>query len=450
MTSTRGQIARELLALAWPAALQGLVTTVILFADRLLLGRYSTEAIASISIAGPVIWSTFSIFLAFAAGIVAVVGRAVGAGDRAKVRATVPVVLIFAAVVGVVVGGAGWILSGDIASLMAGRDTSLEVQSLAVDYMAPTFVGAPLHFVAIGAATSMQAGGDTRTPMWVAGVAGLVNLLVGWVLIYGHLGAPELGVTGAAFGTVAAYGSQAVLGLAALTWSQRMVALRRPLRRTSPALRSVLRVSIPTFGEKVLYHSAYMVFTMLITHLGDVAMAAHQALIAIEGIGFVSAESLGIAAGALVAMKLGASEPGEAKQAGWLSAGLGGGALLLVSMVFVAVPELCVGVFTQDPEVIALGAKCLRVAAIAQPLMAITDALAGALRGAGDTRAPMVAAIVGPVVVRITLCWFLAFPMGLGLLGIWIGSTADWATRAGWLARAFHGGRWQTLAIDRR
>ena len=79
--------------------------------------------------------------------------------------------------------------------------------------------------------------------------------------------------------------------------------------------------------------------------------------------------------------------------------------------------------------------------------MALTDAFAGSLRGAGDTRTPMIAALVGPVAVRLTACWILAFPMGLGLVGIWIGSTLDWAVRSVWLGYAFRRGKWKTRSV---
>jgi Na+-driven multidrug efflux pump len=219
----------------------------------------------------------------------------------------------------------------------------------------------------------------------------------------------------------------------------------RTLRRTQQ--RAILRVARATFGERGLYHGAYLFFAGLVAHLGDVAMAAHQALIAIEAISFTAAEAGGIAAGALVAQKLGAGRPVDAHQTGRIAVGLGASALTVVSLAFLLFPGPLVRIFSTDPDVVRTGALCLGVAAIAQPLMAMTDTWAGALRGAGDTFTPMVAALVGPVLVRTTCCWVLAFPLGLGLLGIWIGSTLDWAVRAVWLGVAFERRRWARRAL---
>jgi len=119
-----------------------------------------------------------------------------------------------------------------------------------------------------------------------------------------------------------------------------------------------------------------------------------------------------------------------------------------VSVVFLAIPETLVRAFTDDPEVVALGGRCLRIAAIAQPLMAVCDALAGGLRGAGDTRSPLVVALVGPVVVRLAACWILAVELDWGLMGIWVGTTLDWTVRMVWLGVVWWQGRWVERAHE--
>jgi Na+-driven multidrug efflux pump len=119
----------------------------------------------------------------------------------------------------------------------------------------------------------------------------------------------------------------------------------------------------------------------------------------------------------------------------------------VVGLILFLFAEPLVAMFSTTPEVISVGSKCLRIAAIAQPLMAITDVYGGALRGAGDTISPMLSAIVGPLLIRLTLCWYLAFHLDWGLVGIWIGSTADWAVRALWLWAVFRRGRWMRLRI---
>ncbi|MGB0640309.1 MAG: MATE family efflux transporter, partial [Myxococcota bacterium] len=97
--------------------------------------------------------------------------------------------------------------------------------------------------------------------------------------------------------------------------------------------------------------------------------------------------------------------------------------------------------------IIAMGVPCLRLAAWVQPLMAIYEAMAGGLRGAGDTRTPMFAAFIGPGVIRLALCWVLAFHLEMGLYGIWVGTSVDWLVRVVILTTVFRRGRWKLLKV---
>ncbi len=445
MTPLRA-LAREVVDLAWPVILAGLASTAVMFTDRLLLGRYSPDALGSMQVSGPLVWSLFSVFGAFSAGVMAVVGRAVGAGDAGRVRRTVAAALLLALAVGGAVGLGGWLSRGAIAAALTGGAAS-PVGALAVTYLGIVLPFSPLALVAQAGTVSLQAGGDTRTPLRIVAASGGVNLVVSYGLLFGAWGLPEWGIAGAATGTAAALTTHALLVLAALVRGSGDVQLARPGGDLLAPLRPVLRIAAPAFGEKVVFHAGYMAFVALVGRLGEAAMTAHQSLIAIESVGFLATSGFGVAAGALVAQKLGAGRAAEAERCGWLSVGIAVAALSGVSALFVLVPERLVGLFIQDPDTVALGAKCLLVAAVAQPLMAVTDALAGSLRGAGDTRTPMVVALAGPVAVRLAACWTLAFTLDLGLLGIWLGSTIDWGVRALWLTAIFARGRWKSIAV---
>lgn len=446
------RIRGDVVQLAWPAMLQGLVATVVFFTDRLLLGHYSTAAIGALGLAGPFLWSIASVFGAYDAGVVAVIGRAIGAGDGARARATVRAVLRFAALSGLLVGALLFATRRTVVQLLAGSALdSPAVLDQAAEYMAIVCMVAPLQFAAATGNTALQASGDTKTPMLIAAITGALNLVISWLLVYGHLGLPEMGVRGAALGTAAAFSMQFVMVIACLAWRSGTLSIRwrpgdmRPTWRS--ALAPVLRVSTRAFGERVIFHSAYVSFIALIGHLGELALAAHQVILAIESISFIAAAGLGIASGALVAQKLGGGRPDEAMLVGRIAARLGALALGAVALVFLFIPERCVALLSNDPEVIKLGARCLRIAAVAQPLMAVAEAFSGGLRGAGDTASPMWAALIGPVLVRMTACFVLAYPLGLGLTGIWIGSTLDWMVRSFWLMRAFLIGRWRTITV---
>lgn len=437
----RGRAA-EIAALAGPAVVQGLLHTVVLFTDRLLLGRHGADSLASMQISGPLLWSVFSVLGAIGSGVLAIVGRAVGARDPERARRTVQAALAFSLGAGALVGLLGVLGRAALARQMGGEG-SAAVQELAAGYIGVVFAAAPLQALGATAMVALQAAGDTRTPMRVTLLSGLLNLVLSYGLLFGAWGLPALGVPGSALGSAAAFALHAAILLWLLRRQDGPVALRPPWGLWPAALRPVLALSLPTLGEKLVFHAGFLVFAAMVARLGPVAMAANQGLIAIESLGFIAASGFGVASGALVAQKLGAGRPDEARAVGWTAAGLGVGALSLVSLLFLIVPERLVGLLTADPEVVALGARCLRIAALAQPLMALADVLAGSLRGAGDTRSPMGVALLGPVLVRLLACWLLAVHLGLGLPGIWIGTTIDWAVRCALLALLWARGRWR-------
>ena len=443
---TKGLI-REVWTLVVPVMVQGMVVTVVFFTDRLLIGQYSDTALASMQISGVLLWSLFSVFGAFTAGTMAVIGRAVGAKDQETARSTLNAVMLLAAGIGLVTMGACLMLQDWFAHVLAAGEDTVEAQRLAVLYMGIVFLGMPLNLVQIAGVTALQADGDTSTPMWISAIQGVLNLGVSWTLLWGLGPFPEMGIEGAAIGTLTSFavGAAAILFiLLTRDGTVKVVPLKGP---SWSSLRPVIGLSIPAFGEKIAFHTAFVIFAAYVGHLGALEMSANQALIAIESLGFMVAHGFSVAASALVAQKLGAKCIDEANEVGWISAGLGAGVLGVVGLIFWFFPETLLGWFTDNPVLIEMGVPCLKLAAFVQPVMAICDAMAGSLRGAGDTRTPMLAAMIGPGIVRLFFCWFLAFELDMGLFGIWVGTSLDWLVRLVFLTIMFKRGRWKRIAV---
>lgn len=441
------RLIREVWTLVVPVIIQGLVITVVFFTDRLLVGQYSDQALASMQISGPLLWSIFSVFGAFIAGTMAVIGRAVGANDVLRARAALSSVLLLAIGTGIVVAVVCLQLRPWFAEVLAGGANVAGAQSEAMAYMGVVFFAVPQNLILVTGVTALQADGDTRSPMWFSLIQGVVNLGLSWVLLWGIGPFPELGIVGAGIGTLASFTLGALLVLGTLRLRRGTVSLRTMQAPSMDAIRPILRLSGPAFGEKIVFHTAFVIFAAYVGHLGTKAMTANQALIAIESLGFIVAHGFSVAASSLVAQKMGANRLEEASQVGWISAGLGTLVLGSVGVLFWFFPGELIGLFTQDPATIEMGVPCLRVAALVQPLMAICEAMAGGLRGAGDTRTPMVAALVGPGLVRLGTCWFLAFQMDLGLLGIWYGTSLDWVVRAAVLVWVYKRGAWKRIVV---
>lgn len=435
---------REVARLAFPAIAQQLLHTLVFLVDRAMLGHHAEVSLASMQISGPFAWSVFSVLSAFTVGAIAVVGRRVGAGDRAGASAAMRAALGAALAMGCLAAAAGLLTLPAVLGLFSAATPAVTAE--AAGYLSVAFPAMPLALLSYTAAVSMQAAGDTRTPFLVAASGNVLNVLVSGVLVFGMLGAPSLGARGAALGTAVALGWQAGV-LLLITGRRQCVVTWRGRGDERVALRSILRVALPSLGERVLQHVGFLGFVLMIGALGARAMAANQALISVESVVFLSADGFGIAAAAMASQRLGRGDAEAA--AGAIRAALGMAVVGLgaCGLLFAILPEALLGLFTEDPEVVRRAVPCLYLAACAAPVLATAVVLGEALRGAGDTRAALGITFVGGLVVRLGATYLFAFTLDLGLFGVWIGSSCDWITRAVLFARAYRGGRWRTLEV---
>jgi MATE family multidrug resistance protein len=444
----------EVWSLAWPAIAHMLLVTLVFMADRALVGRYAPTALASMQISTTLTWTVYSLLAAFAVGTLALVARLHGGGDKPLAATAARSSLALSLALGLLV----------VAPLLLGCDWLLphlfpavppSVMSQAIDYLDIVLPVLPLAFMAAVAVACFQAVGDTRTPLIGAAIANLVNLVASSVLVFGLFGLPELGVRGAAIGSVAAFVVEAGFLALALAGSDSPIPLRIGERQGPAAsldshlrmLCRLVRVSLPTLGEKLVYHSGYLAFVAIIGLLGASAMAANQALISIEAISFQTAEGFGIAASALVAHKLGAGKDEEASRVCVTAARLAMAVLGALGLAFVLLPELWMAAFATDGEIIDLGVETLYVAAAAQPLMAFAVVASMALRGAGATRTALGLTLLCSVVVRLAATWLLAIELEMGLVGVWLGSTIDWLVHAALLTVVIDRGHWRKATV---
>ncbi|MBW4547474.1 MAG: MATE family efflux transporter [Symplocastrum torsivum CPER-KK1] len=440
----RRAISRDVVRLALPVIGQSLLETLVFLVDRLMLGRHSTESLASMQISGPLVWSISSVLGAFSIGSVALVGRAIGSGDRILAAATARTSILLAVGIGVTASALSLVGLDSLLALLGAGDTT--VQATAARYLSIVLLAMPLLLLSMVSAAMLQAAGNTRTPFLVAMLANAVNAILDYALIFGHWGAPELGVRGAAIGSAVALALNA--GILLMILARRESALTfRGWGGESAALKRLLRISFPAFGDRGVQHLGYIGFITMIGALGSTAMAANQALISIESICFLSADGFGVAAAAIVAQRLGAKHPKESAFGAWIATALAIALLSLCGLAFMLIPKLLLSAFSPDKRIILAGVPCLYVAAVAQPFMAISTVLAQGLRGAGDTKTAFYVSLAGWLVVRLSATYLFAFTLGFGLVGVWLGSTCDWIFRSIILVIVFVRGRWQLTTV---
>jgi MATE family multidrug resistance protein len=269
---------------------------------------------------------------------------------------------------------------------------------------------------------------DVAHPIMFALIsANLVNAFGDWVLIYGHLGFRPMGIEGSGWSTCAArvyMVSVLAITLLRVEAKRGLAKWAGSLRIDTARLRALLRLGSPAATQILLEIGAFSAATALCAKLGPLPLAGHE--IALNCAAFTYMVPLGIssAAAVRVGQQLGRRDPQGAQQAGWSAIVVGAGFMACAGLLFVSIPRLIARLFSPDPRVIQVGATLLIVAAAFQLFDGLQTVATGALRGAGDTRTPMLANLVAYWLVGIPLGYLLAFRVGWGALGIWIGLCA--------------------------
>jgi putative MATE family efflux protein len=438
---------RQVLALALPALAQQYLFFAIQLCDQFLARSFSASDQAALTAANYVYWLGSSYSVVVGAGASAVVGRCVGAGDfRTAVRAVGQTVLL-AAVFGAVASAAGLIFLDALVSVLGLTPTAAPV---AAQYLQPLLLIVPLQLIEVGGIACLVGAGDTRTGLFVLLAVAAVNLPVAAALAFGFGPIPALGFVGIAWGTALAHVAGTTIVLAILFRGRYGLKLPFAALRPDVALIArLLRVSVPAAVDSLSVSFCQFWFFALVNRLGDEATAAHGIAIRLEGMGYLAGAAFGTAATSLVSRNLGAQRPDRAARGAWTSLGFGGSIMIVMGAVFYLFAEtMCAAFSPGNAGVIALGAEALRIVAFAMPALACQNVLTQALRGAGDTRVPVLISWLGFLAVRIPLTYYLTGPdVGWGLRGAWLAMFADLWLRGSLVLARFAAGTWKRMKV---
>jgi MATE family multidrug resistance protein len=255
--------------------------------------------------------------------------------------------------------------------------------------------------------------------------ANLANVFFNWVLIFGKLGSPAMGVAGAAWATTLSRWLMAV-GLLALAWREirpYLLHVRAGAIRGEPILR-MFRLGAPIGLQMTLEVSAFGLIGLLMGMLGAVELGAHQIAINLAATTFMVPLGVGAAAAVRVGRAVGAHDAGAARRAAKVALLLGVGFMCLTAVLFVSVPSPLARIFTSDPRVLAVAMLLIPIAGIFQVFDGIQAVAAGVLRGIGDTRAPLVVNLFGFWLLGVPTSVYLGFYTGARAAGLWWGFVA--------------------------
>ena len=432
---------RKILALALPAVVNALLDMLQVMIDLVMVGRLGAAAVAAVGLGLQSLMFVFAVMSLLHVGTSALLSRFVGAKRLMRASSALSTLLGFAFGLSLLVAVL-WSFGAPKLYVWFGTDS--ETTRLGASYVGWFVWMMPAVFVRLVFVAALNSAGDTRTPMYVKIVTIGLNALGNYLLIFGHGGFPALGVEGAAIATLfVAYAEAAVyagLYLGAKT-------PYRPLLHFSVTLlHRAIRIGLPASIERMLTFGSFMLFTAVIAHFGTDALAGYQIGLRIEGLAFMPGIGFTVAAMTLMGQGLGAKAPDHAASDVRIVLRYAAGVMFAVSLVMFFASQWLIAPFTDDSEVAAQATLYLRIVALSQIPLAYTFVLAGALRGAGDTKRPLYINLLSLWAVRLIPGFVAAYRFD-EILYVYVAMIADTYLRGWWLHRVFAEGEWRKIRL---
>ncbi|WP_323675884.1 MATE family efflux transporter [Halorubellus sp. PRR65] len=435
---TEGGIVKPLLFLSLPIVVTNLMQTAYNLADTFWLGQYSTEALAAISFAFPMVFLLISLGMGLSVAGSVLVAQHTGADETEEAEYAASQTVSFAFIASAILGAVGYPFVREFLSFLG---ASPDVLPGATAYMQVVALGLPFMFGFFVFISLMRGAGDTITPMLVMFGTVVINVILdpflinGWTLLadaplVGTVAFPELGIEGAAIATVFSRGLAMLVGLAIMLSGTRGVQINlADMKPDLQYLRKILRIGIPASIEGTGRALSINALLIVVGLFSTSVVAAFGIGTRVFSVIFLPAIAVARGVETMTGQNVGADKYDRAQQANYVAAKGLFGVLAVAGVAIFFVPTPIVSVFTDDPAVLDVGAEFLRYVALSFGFIGVQRAFTGGFRGAGKTMIAAAISITALAGIRLPVAyvasqgvlptdlWFLGQP---DVRGIWI------------------------------
>ena len=441
----RKMLHRNIFSLAWPSVTEYLLYTITMMVDMIMVSRLGTDAIAAVGLSNIIAFTFISMFgFPLRISSQALTARFSGAHLPLRIKDAGGNSLMIAIIVGLTISILGILGSGWLLKIMGASES---VHLIGVGYLRWVLGIAIFRIVFFVCSGILRGMGDARTPMFILLVSNIINIIFNYFLIFGIGMFPRLNVLGAGIATGGAYIIAGISLFVITIYFRKGVPLNLiDIKRFNRNMvKNIWRIALPASIETVVRRIGLLIFIRMVAALGTVALAAHQLAIRIEAFSFMIGVGFGVVSATLVGQSLGAKKIKLAeesiKKTSYYSIGL----MSLLGFVFVLFPGFILQIFKPEMDVKTLSTIALIICAFEQIPLGLFMVITGGLKGAGDTKTPMIISVVGSLLIRVPLTYILAFKLNLGFVGIWLGALSDWWVKAILGVIAFYRSSWKEL-----
>lgn len=445
-------IRKDILKIANPVFIELIMGTLFGMVDMMMLGRYggpsvSTASIAAVGITNQLIFIGLSLVQSLNIGATAMVARYIGAKREDRIDAVVRHIILLTQLFLVL----PILYLGLIKSQMMMEFFGAEADTIGIgiNYFRILTLGFVFQAFNFSLFAALRGAGNTQIPMRINVIVNLLNVFGNAILIFGLLGFPALGITGAGISTSLSQVTASVILVFYLLKTKGVIKLnfKNKFQFDKDIIYNLVKIGIPASLEQIAFRVGILIFAKLIASLGTVAYATHQISINILNLSFTPGQSFGIAGSTLTGRSLGAQNPDLAENYINESKNIGALIAAIMGVMFFFFGEYVIRLYTDAPEVISEGTKILKLMAFIMPFQTSQLIISGGLRGAGDTVWTLVSTLIGVVFIRLILSYYFVLVLDIGLFGAWLAVLVDQFIRWILIVIRFKTNKWKYITI---
>jgi len=442
----KGALYKEIGLFTLPCMLELMLFSMISVVNLAMVGRLGALALTAVGLSTQPVNISLAAFQAFNVGATALIARFTGAGNIHNARKVMVQSLQVSILLALAVSVPLYVFARQVVEFMGAQP---EAAPLAATYMRFMAAGTVFQAVPLTVSSLLRGAGDSKTPMKINVLANIINVVLGYLFIYGPGIFPAWGVFGAGVAATGAKVVSSVLAVTLLFTTRLPVRLDRSVRPglDGEMILRIVRIGSASALEQIILRVGFFIYTRSIAGLGTLAFAAHHICLNISGLSTNLGQALGMASTSFTGRSLGAGKPSKAME---YVKELELTALILslgVSLAFVLFGRNIAMIYTDDPGVLKALIPVLAVLAVINPAQNTLLVLSGSLKGAGDTKWPLLTSLLGLSVIRIPLVLLLLKYTDLGLKGAWIAAAAEKYLSYLLFRFRYDRGGWKTLAI---
>ncbi|MDZ4205044.1 MAG: MATE family efflux transporter, partial [Bacteroidales bacterium] len=410
--------------------------------DSIIVGNFlGKEALAAVGASFPLLFILISFVIGIASGSTIIISQYFGAKDMKQVRRSIDTMWVFLFFSSLVVTGLGIAFSRQIFELIK---LPADVMPQALSYF-NVYLGGIILFFGFNATSAILRGlGDSKTPLYFLVIATITNILLDLLFIVVF----KWGVEGAAIATIISQGGAFITAVIYLNHTHPIFNLSwRKIQFDRQIFRKSINIGVPSGLQQTFVSMGMLALYRIVNDFGTDTVAAYSVALRIDSLATLPAMNFAVALSTYVGQNLGANKQERVGGGLWATFKMSSYVSLAVSLLVVLLRKTLMGMFTDDPAVIAIGAEYLLIVCSFYILFSAMFVIGGVLRGAGDTLFPMFITLIALWVIRIPVSWILSRHMGA--VGIWWAIPTGWAIGAVFSFIYFRMGQWKKKTVIR-